>query len=376
MAARITRQSCEITCNKCGLNTKSFVSCASCEKSYHIECVIQIKGMFIDNKQNIICCKHITSECTGCKQKDNEIAELKSRLFIVNEKILERSLAIDSIEYSEENEENNTDAKENQDKENFETLTIKVNEWNHVLCNRMTEIEVTLQEIKTHIYKTNQTNNNTQKSKKNTNVIEAETSTKENQNSELLKQSRIKETDNLRTISTRARVTKLPTQESKAKTTTEKMQSNDEAEAEIKTNNYNGRKSENTKAPKKIVGNSNEKVAFTKTERKWIYADRFKISYTVEELKEFLNKKFKTDNITIEMFAKKDYYTKEDYIGFKLGFPNTIDDENIFDASKWPTNISVRFFRRPMQKPDFGNRRNRYLRSTKNRENNYRNNKH
>ncbi|KAK9679160.1 hypothetical protein QE152_g40233 [Popillia japonica] len=81
--------------------------------------------------------------------------------------------------------------------------------------------------------------------------------------------------------------------------------------------------------------NSNANVAFIKTQRKWIYADRFKINYTEHELLQFLENKFRTNNFNIEAFTKTDYYTKENYIAFKIGFPAEVEDVHLFEPSNW-----------------------------------------
>ena len=81
-------------CKLCKSPGKNCVSCDVCSSRYHPACLIQIKGLIIDQKGNVVCCDPSrTAKSCDCNKKDVEIQRLKRRLSIVNMQILEKTFS-------------------------------------------------------------------------------------------------------------------------------------------------------------------------------------------------------------------------------------------------------------------------------------------
>ena len=132
-------------CAKCSVSVKNCIVCAKCMKEYHPSCVIKVKRMHVDDDGRVICCGNLTSnvpKTCNCEQMELEIQHLKSRIFKLNESILDQTL-LDIETVSLDDTDNSVDAAGGLEFEldGFAELRRELDEMKTLLSRQMFELQ-------------------------------------------------------------------------------------------------------------------------------------------------------------------------------------------------------------------------------------------
>lgn len=89
--APVKVKSTDVTCKKCKIVVKNYVTCIDCGDNYHPTCLLRTGGVSVDVEGKIHCCSVAVADKCVCVEKDEEIDRLQRRISELNEKILNKT---------------------------------------------------------------------------------------------------------------------------------------------------------------------------------------------------------------------------------------------------------------------------------------------